>query len=177
MNKIESNLSPQELDEFNEQLNQTAGPTLEKIQEMAAERGIQISLMSAKNFRDKNFETYRNRIRRAAVLADQIEEFNDADSGKTLADASAALLSQEVFDMIASARFGGEGEIDINTLSKIISRLRTGDQRAKELQMKVDEFERTRAKILAITNKAKSQGDQGISLEKLEELEEMLKIL
>lgn len=172
MNKIESNLSPQELDAFNEQLNQTDGLTLAKIQEIAASKGIDISLMSAKNFRDKNFKAYRNRLRRAAELADQIQDLNDSDSGKTLADASAALLSQEVFDTIATARYGGEGEIDINTLSKIISRLRIGDQRATELQMKVDEFERTKARLLKITEKRK--GDGGLSQEAVDQINEAL---
>lgn len=172
MNKIESNLSPEEVDAFNEKLNGTAGPTLEKIQELAAEQGVQISLMSAKSYRDKNFEAYRARMRRASDLADQIEQFNDQDSGKSIADASAALLSQEVFDMIVSAKFGGEGEVDMDTLSKIIARLRMGDQRSKLLEMKVDEFERTKAQLLKITSKR--QGDGGLSQDAVDQINEAL---
>lgn len=172
MNKIESELSQEDLKAFVEECYQTEGLTLAKIQTLAADRGITVSLMGAKSFRDKNFAGHIRRLQRARELADQVEELSD--SGKTLADASAALLSQEVFDLIASG--GGEdGEgADLDALSKIVARLRTGDQRAKLLEMKVEEFERAKARMKQAIDKARSKTVNGPSAELLDLMEREL---
>lgn len=168
MNKIESELSADDLKSFVEECYQTEGLTLAKIQALASDRGIEISLMGAKSFRDKNFSEHLRRLQRARELADQVEELGD--SGKSLADASATIIAQQVFDTVAS---GGE-DIDLNTLSKIIARLRTGDQRAKLLEMKVEEFERAKVRMKEAIDKARTKTTSGPSAELLDTMEREL---
>ena len=67
----------------------------------------------------------------------QIEQFGGADAGASIADAGATVLMQQVYDTLTS----GE-PIDFDTFSKIISRLRSGDHRLRELNAKLAEYKR-----------------------------------
>lgn len=53
--KIETELSEEQLQEFCTRLANTPKLTLKKLQSMAAELGIEVSLMGAKSFRDGAF--------------------------------------------------------------------------------------------------------------------------
>ena len=129
--KIECKMSANELREFYKTLADTPNLTLKRLQELAAKRGISISLMGAKRFKDGAFAAHLEHLRKARELAEQIAEFGNIDSG-SLADAGAAILMQQVYDEITN----GE-KIDFDTFSKIISRLRSGDHRQRELSAKL----------------------------------------
>ncbi len=129
--KIESRMSATELQEFCRELANTQNLTLKRLQELAAARGISISLMGAKRFKDGAFAAHLEHLRKARELAEQIAEFGNIDSG-SLADAGAAILMQQVYDELTN----GE-KIDFDTFSKIISRLRSGDHRQRELSARL----------------------------------------
>lgn len=161
MNKILKNLTADGLQEFFDACSQEKGLTLERIQELAKERGIDISLMSAKNFRDNTWDHYTARLQRANEVSAQIQSMMDAGVSNNIADASATMLNQMVFDILMS----GDKGVDINALSKVVARLRIGDHRAKELEMKIADYEREaaerQAKVDALKAKAQKAKDGG----------------
>ena len=85
----------------------------------------------------------------------------DAGVSNNIADASATMLNQMVFDILMS----GDKGVDINALSKVVARLRIGDHRAKELEMKIADYEREaaerQAKVDALKAKAQKAKDGG----------------
>lgn len=178
MNKILKNLTAEGLTEFFEACSKEKGLTLERIQELASQRGIEISLMSAKNFRDNAWATYTSKLQRANEASAQIQTLLEEGSVNSFADASATMLGQMVFDILMS----GDKGLDINGLSKIVARLRSGDHRQRELEMKIAEYERAEAErkkqveaLKAKTARAKEGG--GLSEERLKEIEEAINLL
>jgi len=161
MNKIVKNLNAEELQEFFQECAQTKGLTLEAIQDLAKKRGIQISLMSAKNFREGALNEWRAKLQRATEVSGQIETLLEQGTANSFADASAVVLGQMVFDILMT----GEDGVDINTLSKIISRLRTGDHAQRNLEMKIAEYERAEAErqkqVEALKAKAQKAKEAG----------------
>ena len=144
--KIETALSAIELKDFVKELAETPNLTNEKIQELAAARGVQISIMSAQRFKASKYADYLESIASARDFALQIEQIDGAESASTLADAGASALMEALFKFIVKTNT--EGEVDLKQLSKIIplvSKLRSGDHRMKALHAKLKEFERKEA--------------------------------
>ena len=176
--KIETSLSEDALQDFCKTLAATPNLTLKKLQSMAAERGIEVSLMGARTFRDGAFKEHLERLRKARDLARQVAEFNNSDAAGTLADAGAAVLMQKVFDEMTA------GAVDVDVLSKIIARWRSGDHRQRELNAKLQlmekqiaEYERRdreREERKAELSKAISKG---LGKATLREIEEKIKLL
>ena len=177
MNKIVKNLNAEELQEFFKECVQTKGLTLEAIQDLAKQRGIQISLMSAKNFREGALNEWRAKLQRATEISGQIETLLEQGTANSFADASAVVLGQMVFDILMT----GEDGVDINTLSKIVSRLRTGDHAQRALEMKVADYERAEAErqkqVEALKEKTKRAREGGLTLETIKDIEADLKLL
>ena len=66
--KIETELSEEQLQDFCSRLANTPKLTLKKLQSMAAELGIEVSLMGAKSFRDGAFAEHIEKMRRAKTF-------------------------------------------------------------------------------------------------------------
>ena len=133
-NKIAQELSIEELDQFIRDLAALPGKerTLKAIAEKAAARGITISLMSAKAFRETTFKNYVDRVQKAQDKALQVRGIREAGAGNTLADAAGDLLSEIIFDSLTADE---PGEIDIKKYSLAISRLRQGDVKIRALEV------------------------------------------
>ena len=177
--KVEQGMSVNELQEFCKELANAKGLTLARIQELAAKRGIEISIMGAKRFRDSTLDEYLTKVSKASEIAMQIAAVNNADSGATLADTAATILMKEVLDDLIQG-IDGEGKVDYNTVSKIIARLRSGDHRLIKLQAELNEFkarEAARAEAKAQLGKDLKKSAGGLSPEALAEIEERLKLL
>lgn len=148
-NTIASSLTVEELDAFVTELAAKPGKerTLAAIKRLAAEKGIVISIESARSFRNTTFERHLEKIRMAQEVAMQVE--NIEAGGNTLAEASAKLLSKRIFTQLIDAEDeDGASEIDVDSLTLAISRLRRGDQQAKlvasalqQAQAKLREYE------------------------------------
>lgn len=142
--KIETSLTPEQLQEFFHRCAQIPGAKLRSIVALAEEYGVDISLMSAKSFRDGGFSEYLEDLKAKREMAESVTEV--AKSGLSLSDAAASVLSQKIFDQ--ALRLDGSAEDGLeqsNTLSLALSRLRTGDQRAKLLEARLAEYEREKA--------------------------------
>lgn len=135
--KIEQALSETDLQEFCSRLAGTPKLTLKKLQSMAADIGIEVSLMGAKSFRDGAFAEHIEKMRRAKELALQLKEVGNADAAGSIADAGALVLMQQVYDALTKG-----DEVDFDAFSKIIARLRSGDHRLREVNAKLKEYER-----------------------------------
>lgn len=135
--KIEMSLSETELQAFCNKLAGTPHLTLETVRAEAAKLGISVSLMAAKTFRDGAYSAHLDKYRKARELAQQLREMGNDNAAGSLADAGAAILMQQVYDELTSG-----GQIDFDTFSKIISRLRSGDHQQSELAAKLKEYER-----------------------------------
>ena len=178
--KIESALSETELQDFCNRLANTPELTLKKLQSMAAEVGIEVSLMGAKTFRDGAFSEHIEKMRRAKDLALQLREVGNADAAGSIADAGALVLMQQVYDSLTKG-----DEVDYDTFSKIIARLRSGDHRLREVnaklresELRIEKFEREKAEREAAKKAAQERISKkgGISPEAMEEIDELLKI-
>jgi len=139
--KVAKTLSANALQGFCALCAETPNLTLQTMCDLAKERGIDISISAAARFRDGPFSTYLKKISAARDLARNVAELNSAESAGTLADAAASVLMQDVFETMLSGT-DDDGKIDYDTLSKIISRLRIGDHRLRELTAKLKEYER-----------------------------------
>jgi hypothetical protein len=129
-NKIASTLSAEELESFLDRCRKTPKLTLAKLQALAGEHGIEVSLMGARAFRNTTFAEHMQRLRKAQETALQMQEITAG--GATINDAAASLLSQQVFDLIA------EDGLDPDSASKIVKRLRDSDTRVKALQHMIE---------------------------------------
>lgn len=140
-NKIATELSAEELGSFLERCRKTPKLTLAKIQELAAEHGIAVSLMGARSFKSSTFAEHMQRLRKAQETALQMQEITAG--GATINDAAASLLSQQVFDLIA------EDGLDPDSASKIVKRLRDSDTRVRALQhiIQKSQFDAAKAAI------------------------------
>ena len=181
MDKISSSLTTEQLQDFCKRLAQVKGPTLKKIQELAGEWGIDISLMSATSFRDGPFARHLARLRRGKEMTDAI--LGAVREGSSALDASEELAAQELLDvltevdederpdvgklsgtilnlrMAASARRGDERK-DRETEKK----LELADQRIAKLEREKTEWDEQRAKITAqlarVTNAPAASADE-----------------
>lgn len=149
--KIETELSEEQLQDFCKRLAGTPKLTLKKLQSMAAELGIEVSLMGAKSFRDGAFAEHIEKMRRAKELAMQLRELDNADAAGSIADAGALVLMQQVYDALTKG-----DEVDFDAFSKIIARLRSGDHRLREVNAKLREYERREAEWRRIEKERES---------------------
>lgn len=132
--KIETSLTPEQLQEFFRRCSQIPGTKLRDVQALAEEFGVEISLMSAKAFREGDaWQEYLDELRRKREMAESVSAV--AQSGLSLSDAAASVLSQKIFDQALRLDGAAEGGLEeTNSLSLSLSRLRLGDQRAKKLE-------------------------------------------
>lgn len=180
-NKIARGLSDEDLSAFLARCHKTPDLTLSKVQELAAEEGIQISIMSAKSFRDTTYQRYLDRLTRTQQMAKQVAELTDGEEGRTLADAASGLLGQQVFDFLVEADLeleGKDGMKAANQLALILKRLRSTDQAQKALELRVADFERQESERREQAEaKLRAAKDGGVSTEALEKMEEMLGLM
>lgn len=179
--KIETSLTPEQLQEFFLRCGQLRGCKLRDIQALADEFGVEISLMSAKSFRDGAFTDYLEELKAKREMAENVAAV--AKNGLSLSDAAASVLSQKIFDQAITLDAGAENGLDqANTLSLALSRLRTGDQRAKYLEAKLREFERKEQEWTEAKEKAKAaltevKAKGGLTKESLAKIEEAAGLL
>lgn len=183
-NKIAQALTVEQLDNFVRELAALPGRerTLDAIKRRAADLGIEISIMSATSFRDTTFKRHLDRLGKAQELATQVASMQQQGAGNTLADASAAILSQQVFDLLDEL---GDETLDLKkagSIAFIISKMRQGDVASRGLELKLRDYERRerereekkKALQLSLT-KAEKKG--GISKETLALIEQELGLL
>lgn len=135
-NKIATSLTGEELLEFLDKCWKTSGLTLEKVQELAAEYGISVSLMGARTFRNTTFKRHLDRIAKAGELAEQLKALRQAGAGHTIADAASAIISEEVIDKLVNR--DPDEELDLDVMSKIVKRLRDSDSRSRALEHQIE---------------------------------------
>jgi len=139
--KIETSLTPDQLQEFFRRCGQLKGCLLKDIQALAEESGVEISLMSAGRFRQGAFAEYLEELKAKREMAENVASV--AKQGLSLSDAAASVLSQKIFDQAIALDNGTPAALeDANTLSLALSRLRLGDQRAQLLERRIREYER-----------------------------------
>lgn len=165
-NKIASELSAEELQDFLERCWKTQGLTLKKVQELAEEYGIAVSLMGAKTFRDTTFARHLQRIGKAGELAQQVSALRQAGAGHTIADAAAAIISDEVLDQLVNRE--EDDALDLDVMSKIVKRLRDSDSRTRALEHKIEQDQQAAAqRVLAdpklLAEVAKIKADTGLT--------------
>jgi hypothetical protein len=134
--KIEGNLKPEQFWDFCARVAQMnggrKGAKLVDIQTLAAEWGIEVSLESARTFRKGAFADYLSELQAKREMAENVSTI--AKNGIGLSDATAAVLSEKIFDQALRLDTHADDASDqANALSLSISRLRTGDQRARYL--------------------------------------------
>lgn len=136
--KIETSLTPEQLQEFFRRCAQLKGTKLRDIQALADEYGIEISLMSARSFRQGAFQEYLDELKAKREMAESVTEL--AKNGIGLSDAAASVFAEKVFD--AALRVDPEeiGSKSANNLSLAIARLKSGDQRARYLEAKISDM-------------------------------------
>ncbi|MES2597197.1 MAG: hypothetical protein V4662_17755 [Verrucomicrobiota bacterium] len=134
--KISQTLTPEQLEEFCKKLvGVPHGELAERIQEFAAECGISIGLSAAYVFKKNELIPWLERLSMRQEKARLIKEAGGAedDSGVTIADEVARMLSDAAFDFVSDV----DNRIDLNTeeglavfkeLTTGISKLRKGDR-------------------------------------------------
>ena len=179
-NKIEQELSAEELEGFVKDLAAMPGLTLAKIQNAARERGIEISLMSASAFRDKNLAGYLQRIRGASESARLIAEAISGNAEGNILDGAALMLSQKLNDLLVTDSLAEIAEIrqGVEAVAKLrqsnqseklaVARLREYEARDAERRREAEELER---KKLALVSKG------GLSKDALDLIEAHAKLL
>ncbi|GEM_PF-1765493 len=142
-NKIALELSSEQLTEFLDKCWKTPRLTLAKVQALAAQYGIAVSLMGAKSFRDTTFSRHLQRISKASELADQVRELKKAGSGKALGDAAEALVGEQLIDTLIEFEDAKNTHADggleaLNALSKITKRLTDSERGRAALEHRID---------------------------------------
>jgi hypothetical protein len=182
--KIETHLTADEFTALCEEVFSTPGGTrLKEIQRIAEKHGVRVSLTGAANFVGGPFQNYLADLRARRELAEQVN--GAAEGGFALSDAAASILTQKILDQALALDAGDEELLGkSNDLSLALSRLRSGDQRAKLLQAQLDklkrektEWEDARAKAKAALQAAAKPAAQGITAETLKQVAEAIKLL
>jgi hypothetical protein len=183
--KIETSLTPEQLQDFFKRCAQIKGSKLRDIQALADEFGIEISLMSARSFRQGAFSEYLEELKAKREMAESVSAI--AKSGLSLTDAAASVLSQKLFDRLLNA--GDLSDDESDQLSLSLSRLRLGDQRATKLtadlqlrdeqiaKLTADREERERKKTELLTRIEGAKKKGGLTKETLAQIEQEAKLL
>ena len=135
--KIEMAMSENDLQEFCKSLANTPNLTLKKLQSIAEKRGIKVSLMGAKTFRDGAFAEHLRKLERGREFMEQARQYQEMGLSGALADTAAATILQEICDLMASG-----GEYNITKVAQAVASLHAGEHRRKELVAKLKEYER-----------------------------------
>jgi hypothetical protein len=153
--KIETSLDPERLREFFAEVAKLPGARLRDIQAAAAEFGVEVSLMAARRFKAGPFQDYLAELRAKREMAEHIAAA--AQNGLALSDAAATILTKKILDQsIAMDEEAEDGIKNTDALSRALSRLRSGDQRARKLaaelraleqRMRMVEFDAARAAL------------------------------
>lgn len=162
-NKIARNLTPEELHQFVAQCGQEKDLSLARVQALASEWGISVSLMGAKSFRDVTFDRYLEELRRKREMAELVSV--SAQNGLALSDGAASVLMQKIFDELLS---GEDHDIEaMNNLSLALSRLRMGDQRGKALDLRIEQqqFDAAKAVVEHLSEFSAIVADRGLNTE------------
>jgi ATP-dependent Lon protease len=171
-------------------LERSANPTSQQIQDAIRELFPEFtppSLNSCNEWRNKSlaFEIRLRQMRADSTAAEAIADA--AKQGMGLSDANAALINQLAFEELQGAKNSEEG-IDLDKISKVVARTRTGDQRARYLEAqlreieaklrKYEEEEADRKKKKAELEKTLTDAEQGgITTKTLEEVRRQLKLM
>lgn len=179
-NKIEQELSAEELEGFVKELAALPGLTLAKIQAAARTRGINVSLMSASAFRDKNLAEYLHRLRGASESAQLIAEAISGNAEGNILDGAALMLSQRINDLLVP---GGVADLtEIRQAVAAVAQLRQSNQSEKLALARLREYEakeelRKRAAEELERKKQALVQKGGLSEEALELMEAHAKLL
>lgn len=138
--KIEMAMSENDLQDFCKTLANTPNLTLKRLQSMAEKRGIKVSLMGAKTFRDGAFAEHLRKLERGREFMEQARQYQEIGLSGALADTAAATILQEICDLMASG-----GEYNITKVAQAVASLQAGEHRRKELVAKLKEYERKEA--------------------------------
>lgn len=182
--KIEKELTPAEVVELLETLAKTeGGGILRVIQEEAEKRGLKISLMSAKSFKDSTLGPYLDRLKRAkeksAALADALADGNEAG----LLAAGRTQLAEQISDFLMSDEIQPKQFSSTAMALNMLSTSNQGDRKtAADLKIKLAKYEREEAerKEAAAKLEERKKGlakKRGVSKEAIELMEEALQLL
>jgi hypothetical protein len=186
--KIETSLTPEQLQEFFLRCSQLRGTKLRDIQALADEFGVEISVESARSFRNGDgWQDYLDGLKRKRELAESVATI--AQNGVALSDGAASKFAAKVFDAIDTLEVDEIGTKKGNAVSLAIARLRQGDQRAKKLESDLklrdeqiakliaerDERDEKKRKLQESISAAKKKN--GLTRETLEQIEQEAKLL
>jgi hypothetical protein len=137
--KIKASLSPEKFKDFCREISKLDGGALDKnIQRLAAEWGVEIGLDSAYTFRDGDFREFLEEMEASSRFAQDVAAV--VKNGVGLSDAATAAFASKVFDRARKIKADEIGSGQANNVSLAIARLRTGDQRARFLQSRLQEM-------------------------------------
>lgn len=173
--KIEKELSPENLQKFCERLYRTPKPTLETIQSIAAEFGIQASLVACSTFKHKTFQRHLDRIAKAGELAEQVAALRQAGAGHTITDAAGSILSDELLNRLVNRDDEFDAE-ELESLSRIFARLRTSETQIEALRHRIEQDQLDAAR-LAIEHARKINCITEMRIEDAEKVQRVRKIL
>lgn len=179
--KVAKELTPVEVVELVAALaNTPGGHILRVIQDEAAKRGIDISLMGATSFRDAELNPFLEKLRNARAKSQALSEALTGGDEAGLLSAGRIMLAEKINDLLMA-----DGEInrkDLGGLAKALSGLttaNTGDRmtaaRLRELEAK--EAERQAAKATLEEKRKALVKKGGVSKEAIELMEEQFQLL
>jgi hypothetical protein len=143
--KIETSLTPAQLHEFFARCAQLKGSKLKDIAALAEEFGVEISLMSARSFKQGAFADYLEELKSKREMAESVTAV--AKEGLDLSAAAAAALAAKVLDASINLDAAEIGSKKANNISLAVARLQSGDQRARDLERKLADSETKRGAL------------------------------
>lgn len=143
--KIETSLTPEQLHEFFVRCAQLKGAKLKDIAALAEEFGVDISLMSARSFKQGAFSDYLEELKAKRDMAETVALV--AKDGLDLTAAAASALAAKVFDRSLNMSAADIGTEEGNNISLAISRLQAGNRGDKDLARKLADSETKRAAV------------------------------
>lgn len=139
MNKIEKQLTPEEVVGLLEVLAKTpGGKVLRVIQGEAEKRGISVSLMGAASFRDAALHPYIAKLKAARQKSEMLAEAVTAGDEGGLLSAARTGLAEQVVDFIMTEEPDPKG---FGGLAKTLSMLSGAHQGDRLLAAKLAEYE------------------------------------
>ena len=142
---VEKSLSSKRLHEFCARLAKLPNLTLERMRAEARTLGIELSHGAASRFKNGSFQKFLEKLNRVREFSQQVRAMREG--GSELADAESDALMEDVFAFVAR-REDEEGRLDLKSVKElvgILSKMRSGDHRERELAAKLKEYERRAA--------------------------------
>ena len=173
--KVEQALSVKELHEFCKRAAELKNPTLARIKDLAAEFGIEMSLMAAKTFRDGAFDKHLRNIRRSKEQTQQILDV--VGEGHSISAGIRAHTQQQLFDALSSSE-----ETDAAELARILWNVTRSEVVVQDLELKIQDYKRKEIERAEKKNAAQkiidgAKGKGGITKKTLKQLEEAVGLL